>query len=149
MSDKLTKLIDEIIEQKTFSLDALDSIKKLRDKAQEQESALKFKDEMLDAKKTIELTIRAEMAVQATQLATWKTREDELKKRELTMTALEKSSAIADAKATSYIEFARLVFANRITREKVLHSTPVVIPTPGGSYTTVNTTTEDVSREDT
>ena len=43
-SYELTKAIDALVEKRTFSLDALEAIKQLRDKAEEQEVTLKRRD---------------------------------------------------------------------------------------------------------
>lgn len=101
MSNELTQVIDRLVEQKTFGLDALGAIKELRDKAAEQERQLKSKDDEIShiRAKNVEHTGRIEaMKVQIEQLLKQQAEVlDREKAADKAIYDAEKHQAVADA----------------------------------------------------
>ena len=125
-NDTLVQMIETLVQEKTFSLDALEAIKVLRDKAvklQEELDATKrtlaesrAAREALNAEKT---TLNAEKTTLNEQLNGWTTRETELLNREKTMFALEQRTAVAEAKADAFLTSMKITFAPNLVRNSV------------------------------
>lgn len=131
--DDLTKLIDTLVQQKTFSLDAVGSIKELRDKAADLETKLK-KAEEYGKRRDMELQQNAAtIGARDLQVKRWETREKELSEREAKVTDLEKSTAVAQAESHVMRDVFHTIFRNTIVRETTNRDVPVVRNYAGGS----------------
>lgn len=134
--DELYKKLDKVVEEKTFSLTAVEAIKALRteyanqiDKITQLEKKLKDSLSLIDS-------IVCRVNKQDIELKDWNERELVIKRREESMSNLEKQWACADVKAGVYKDIFDRLFQNTIVRESVQRTVKQheVIPQPG--YTT-------------
>lgn len=148
--DELTKAIDKLVEQKTFSLDAVGAIKDLRDKASSCETRLKSAEERIAARE-MELRQRdSTIVARDAEIKKWADREAAIVAREAKMAELEQRAAVEWAKAQVWDScFARL-FGNRVVRETVTSSVPIEqsYSGGGGSFVSHHTKTDQVVREE-
>jgi hypothetical protein len=149
-ADELTKMIDTLVETKTFGLDAIDGVKALRDKAADLEKKLIAAG--VAAANTSEAVAKQNAAInqQLATIAAWEKREAELRAREAKMTELEKSVAVESAKSFVWDTCFSRLFANRVVRESTTSNIPTSYCPPGSSYpvTQWNTETKGVTREE-
>ena len=134
--DELYRKLDAVVEEKTFSLTAVEAIKSLRtefsrqvDKIIELETKIKTKMELVES-------LNNKVAKYEAELKIWNERELVIKKREESMINLEKLWACADVKSGVYKDIFDKLFGNTIVRESVQRTVKQheVIPQPG--YTT-------------
>jgi predicted RNase H-like nuclease (RuvC/YqgF family) len=131
MTEQLTAVIDDLIRERTFSLEGVESIKKLRDRAAALEAELKRAVDTVAAetKRNAELTATNEVLKARDQGMT--KRETDVTAREGRITALEKDTAVAQAKADTLNNVFSTIFRNTIVRETANRQ---VAPGPSGSY---------------
>jgi hypothetical protein len=148
--NELTNLIDTLVQQKTFSLEAVGLIKDLRDKAADLENKLKNSQVNGEHQRRDIQNNEAAIRRQNDELAKWAKREADIQAREAKMTELEKMVAVETTRATVYSVCMDKMLANRIVRESIQHSEPHTYIRPGDSYpqTTYQTRTQDTSREE-
>jgi regulator of replication initiation timing len=118
-NDTLIQMIEGLVNEKTFSLDAVEAIKKLRDKAELLQTQLAdlTKRNLEHIENNAKLTREKEEL--RDQLNTWKNRESELKKREDKMHELDIRTAVAQAKSEAYFDSMKVVFAPNIVRNSI------------------------------
>lgn len=118
-NDTLVQMIETLVQEKTFSLDALEAIKVLRDKAVKLQEELERKNKSLDSAlaRVSELTV--EKAAATEQLGVWKKRETDLLARERIMYGLEQRTAVAEAKADAFLTSMKITFAPNLVRNSV------------------------------
>ena len=130
MSSELTYLIDKLVADKTFSVEAAEGIKRLRDanmaltdKVQELEAESKSTEDSYFA-------LKRQHDDQAFRLSMLSQREANIAKRELEMTKLEKEKAVAEAKLDGFREGVSTVWKPSQVREVVQSTVPLM----GHSY---------------
>lgn len=125
MTDKLTDLIDQMVETKTFSLDALTAIKALKDKAQSQEAQIERLNALSDRQcQVVEDGVTENSKLRAMISAHFE-READLLKREAKVLDLQLAEARAVATAAALRESFGIVFKNTTVRESIQRSTAV------------------------
>ncbi|SFT11580.1 hypothetical protein [Methylobacterium sp. yr668] len=132
MDSKLATAIDELVEKRTFGLDALGAIKGLRDKAIEQDARI---DELLarvEERDQVIGGLRHEKAQVQAALDAMKAREAEMSAREAKTRDLELKEASATARATAYGEVFGTIFRNVTVRENAIRQLPFKNVQPGG-----------------
>ena len=121
----LTIAIDKIVTEKTFSMDGVKAIEALREKAETQFQALTAE---IEFSKMLRHDLREKddriKAYEAREARLAK-REEDLSKREVAITALEKDTAVANAKFNVLDSFTGRLLANRIVRETILNTQPI------------------------
>ncbi len=123
--DELTQLIDKMVHEKTFSMEGVEAVKALRDKAQDMEAELtRIKAGYEREKQQVSAWERKNGAAE-NRLKAWEAREQALQKRELTMTELEKAAAVARAKEETFRECVGLVFRNSTLRREMFGQQPI------------------------
>ena len=147
MDTRLQDVLDGIIQDKTFSMEAVDAIKALRDDLQ------KEKDErarLLTELQVIELNrdrLADDFKEVDGELSRWRSREDDLLKRESKISQLEKAEAVAQAKADAVGLCFDSVFRNTVFREEFNKSIPCGVDEFGnprsGTETGIVTKTKD------
>lgn len=125
-------LIDKAVEEKTFSLDALTAVQKIKEQATKLDRDLKNAQQSLEHQKRetdreSTARARAEEKVKA-----WDAREAAIVAREAKLTELEKQSAVAQAESRVYFTVIDKMFANRQFRETVMESNMTPVPSAGG-----------------
>lgn len=123
--DELTKVIDKLVEQKTFGLDALGAIKDLRDKAAKQEENLKDAKREIDERRGAEIRASNEVKRLTFVVNDWTQRQAELENRERKVFDLEKASAVAVAESKVWDRAFSSIFKNTIVREQINRDIPV------------------------
>jgi chromosome segregation ATPase len=128
MTNKVTEAIDEMVREKTFSLDALNAINDLKTKARIMEGALDAaQKDVAKAKEDARLMSERYSECNA-EVNAFKTREADLEKRERAIFEHEKASAVAQARSQAFGEAFGMVFRNTVVRETVNKSVPVAGP---------------------
>lgn len=149
MTNDLTRAIDALVEQKTFSLDALEAIKALRDKAGELEknaaaqatTITRLGEEVVEARRQNEAHLQRKGAIDK--------RETDVAARELKIGELEKSAAVTAAVSATWSACFDKLFANRIVRERLQTSVPIERQYPGGgNYVEQHHRTDDVTKQE-
>lgn len=125
-TDELTKLIDTLVEQKTFGLDALGPIKDLRDKAARQETALNNANNSILEYRRDMAAKDAEISRLQSDINDWSQRQAEMENRERKVFDLEKASAVAVAKSEVWGDAFHSIFKNTIVRETINRDVPLV-----------------------
>lgn len=149
MTDKrLTDIIDTIVSEKTFTAEGLRAIENIRGRAETLETQLTIANGHIQ-------TLNKEAAEKGNEISRLKKRENDLllregavAEREKKMTALEMSSAVAQAKSDVLDKVVSGMLANRQIRESIVSSVPVFEPYHGGggSWST-RSRSDDVTRE--
>lgn len=151
-SDELTKMIDNLVETKTFGLDAIDGVKALRDKAADLEKKLKAADTANVEARRNTLELEGINKTQTDRLVAWEKRLFDLTTREAKITDLEKTVAVETTRAATLDSCMSRMLANRSVRESFTSSVPLVTPPtyPGGPHnTTWQTETKNTTKEET
>lgn len=147
-TDELTKLIDNLVEQKTFGLDALGPIKDLRDRAAKQEAALKESSDRIGKLEALGYQKDNKIKLLESDVRDWAQRQAEIENRERKVFELEKASAVAVAQSGVWSDAFHTIFKNTITRESINRSSPIAVNSSGGgSYVSNYETKENVVRE--
>lgn len=118
-NDNLVQMIETLVQEKTFSLDALEAIKALRDKAESLQRTLAETQTNLAAQRDLSASLTAERDAIRAELNLWKARETELEKRERSIFALELKAAVAEAKAEAWQTSMKITFAPNLVRNSV------------------------------
>ena len=140
---QLTALIDQLVQDRTFSVEGVEAIAALRERAADLES---FNDGLERA--TTELRREKELAEGGasrleTELKLCRDREDAVAEREDKVTALELNAACAQARAETFKECFGIVFKNTEVRREMFGSVPVADPS---GYSQSQPTSETVTR---
>jgi len=128
VTDKLTDVIDEMVRNKTFSLDALEAVKGLKDRAIEQEKKIERLDSLLATRAESEARLRAENSTLQRTIDDHAKNEISLREREAKVLTLELAEARSTATAGALREAFGIVFKNTTIRESVQRSTAVAVP---------------------
>jgi len=133
----LTSYIDKVVHEKTFSLEAVQAINDIKEHATTLEVNLKNRTNDLERRKWEINQHEAKIHSLETQVKDWQKREADLKAREVKITELEKDRAVAIAVQSNSMECMRMMLANRIVRENIQESIPLMQQAPPGGYSTV------------
>lgn len=115
----LEQIIDKMVADKTFSLDAMEAVKKLKDTAAKTASDLEVaRRELKDSKQYAE-TLSSTLSSVRAELSAWTTRDASLTKREAEITQLEKTAAVEAARAEAFRWSMSTVFAPNVVRTAV------------------------------
>lgn len=134
-------MLDSLVEKKTFSLDAMTAIQKLKERA-----GFDAKD-LQRTKYDLAATIRERDNYQSKYEKFFK-REAELTARENILTTLERDVAVAKAVQGAYKDMFDRMFANRQTRELINTQNWVPNPSPSGGYPVPMTDTKDITKRE-
>jgi hypothetical protein len=118
-NDTLVQMIETLVQEKTFSLDALEAIKVLRDKAVKLQEELDATKRMLESINAAREVLSTEKTHLLMQLDTWIKRESDLLARERNMFALEQRTAVAEAKADAFLMSMKITFAPNLVRNSL------------------------------
>lgn len=125
MSDEakeLLILIDKMVEEKTLNLDAIESVKSLKDSVNGLERTLTQTVDDRDECRTKLTKKEIEITQMRAELSQWKAREKNLVEREDERHVADMSAAIANAKAETAIDMFRTVFKNTGIRREMFGS---------------------------
>lgn len=136
--DDLTKAIDKLLNEKTFTVEAVRGIEELRKRAERMEQELKGTTDLSAKYEKESEKLRSENAV-------LKAREAALAEREKKMTDLERTAAVEAAKTAVWSECFTKIFANRVVREHVNDSVPLMNQQ---GYVQRDYSSKDVTREE-
>lgn len=131
-TDNLVELIDTLVTQSTFSLDAVKGIEALRVSAAKSQYDLDTYQRMYREKSN-------EFDQLGTRYNDLIKRATDIEAREKATSALELKVAVAEARAAVYSEVVGKMFGNRILREQALVGH--VVPTPQG-YPSLHSTSD-------
>jgi len=138
---ELTDLIDRMVVEKTFSLDALEVVKELKNRAELLEGQLKANRDLAENAKRREEEAKAENALLQMEIGVLKARETAVAEREKTVTAMEQRVAVAEAREKAGIEMAERFLKLPSVRRNVTESIGHVVPTGTPPYPSVYTAT--------
>lgn len=143
-TDNLTAAIDELILGKTFSLDGVEAIKKLRDRAAVLDAQLATAQaQNSDLSKQLSNS-REQVATLTANASAVTLREATVMVRESKITELEKSAAVSAAKSDVYSTVFNTIFRNTVVRESMTKQVAVPYSGGGASMQQVN---ESMSRD--
>lgn len=145
----LTELIDQLVNEKTFSLEGVKAIEQMRQKAEQQQAKI----EALAARSAEQVTeiaqLKADNERKAAELTEIKKREADLKVRETAVAAHETLAAVSKAEAAAYKHSMEIVFKPNTVREKIVNTIPLSQNMQGGgSYVAGYSKTDEVTREE-
>ena len=123
--DELTKLIDQMVQEKTFSMEGVAAINELREQAELMQKTIKQLQESFKKENECANRLRNDNDALKGELKNWRAREEKLTNRESKITELEKDRAVANAKADTFRECVGLVFRNTTVRENMVGTRPV------------------------
>jgi regulator of replication initiation timing len=142
-SKELTDMIDRLVTEKTFGLDALDSVKALKNKAERLENELDLTQKRTNK---LEGDIAAQIAENARlnlEIGKIAGREAAVKAREEKIHELETASAVARAESSVWERATRIVFAPNTVREKIVRNSGGGTNGPNSEYRSHSTFTND------
>lgn len=145
MSDIL-KMIDELVEQKTFSLDALSAIKALREEAKVQAAEIVKLKDSVKYQEAEKQRFERDLRHAESKLDKIAAREQAVAERESKITQLELDKAVASASLTSFKEACGMFLKNTIVRESVSSNARRPMPGPTGSYPIISDESGSESR---
>jgi hypothetical protein len=133
MNNTLLEQIDALVASKTFSLDALDSIKKIKDDFQKTLGSLEYAEAKLaDANKTI-ASMTSELARERANVSAL---EANIKVNETLVAEGQKAiweKKIAEGVASAYMHSMEIVFKPSATRETIQRNVAKPVPGSGGN----------------
>lgn len=140
--EDILKLIDKAVEEKTFSLDGLSAVQKIKDQVILSNARIEELTTWLKQKEKHNDELKAAIKEKEFEIAKWKTRENELVEREKKHIDLEKNCAVSVAVQIAQDKMFERLFANRQFRESVVESSTRAVPNqvPGGYPTTLTET---------
>lgn len=119
MNKELTEAFEKLLVEKTFTADALEGIKKLKDKALELENNSKnLQEARFKAEQRVDELV-ALCAERLNELNAWKAREAALIEREKKVFENEKNAAVAQAESAAFKHSLGVVFAAPSMRREV------------------------------
>lgn len=148
MSIDIVKQIDDLVASKTFSLDALEGIKAIKDEHQRVLRDLQAKAEMLDLKRQENLALREEIGRKQAAIEELQTKVEGMSLQASNGAAAIWEKKIAEASAAAYKDALQIVFKPNAVRESVHHSIPVMVTSNGNSYPQNVQHQQHITRED-
>lgn len=147
--DQIMQQIDDLVASKTFSLDALEGIKKIKDamtQAIMERDEYKKQGDSLHTKLTEEITTNTQLKE---QLAAAKIKTESLEVELKAAAAAIWEKQIAEASADAYKDALHTVFKPHAVRETIMRNHAVAVPVANGSgYLQTVQNTDNVIRED-
>ena len=143
--DDLTKLIDQIVEDKTFSLEAVKIIEELRATAISLEEEVSQINKTYIAEQATSKELRKKNDLLTARVMKISDREKAVEAREAKITELEKAKAVAQAQASTYQSCMELVFRNTVVRREMLGSVPIIDSSGYHTQQTSSETTTEVA----
>jgi len=139
---RLTAAIDELVQEKTFSLESVGAISALREKAKEMETKIENMQKTIDT--TSEDMKKDGLTIEDLQnsLSKFRDRERLLIEREGKANALDRKYAVAVGQSEVYKECFGVVFRNTSIRKEMFGMTPV---RDASGYPTGQSTSETVT----
>jgi predicted RNase H-like nuclease (RuvC/YqgF family) len=145
-SNTLADLIEQMVAEKTFGLDALASVQALKTKAIEQETKIKNL-QILNEQRTEEIAgLRRRISSDERKESERLEREQKVAEREKRVTEMEKNEAVAMAKASVLQDVFGTIFKNTTIRENNLKALPFTHVNNGHSHSGYQGQRETVER---
>lgn len=116
---ELYRQLDSIVEEKTFSLEAVNAIKKMREEYKGSLNKNVMNENTIKEYLLSNENMSKRVKLLEIDIAEWNKRENGLKMREESMATLEKSWACEQVRAGAYKEMFDRLFGNTIVRESV------------------------------
>lgn len=154
--EEVNKIIEQMVAEKTLSLEGLKSVDILKQKLVDAEAKIEeltrrveVKDNIVKSRDTDIYTLKSKITGLENQVQTWVTREAELLAREAARYACEKTAAVNEAQAVAYKYALDTVFKPAIMRETVWSNTNKAVPVTTNGYTTTynESSSESINRE--
>lgn len=122
----IIEIVDKLIQEKTFSLDALSAIEELKEKAAELGNSLSEAQDACNQYDSDLTKSESHLASASLDIEHWEKRESELKEREANVFLNERAKAVAQARAEVFDHCFKTVFANVTIRRNI--SRQVAVP---------------------
>lgn len=144
----LLDMIQKMVEDKTFSLEGLQAIAKLRENAVENQTKILRYEEIIKDIKLENERFREVHRELTKNIEDWKaaekTKETAMAAREKNVSSLETRTAVAEAKESTLQSVFQTLFKNTVVRESVQRSVVSEIPAQyAGGYPTTHTRVGD------
>ena len=133
MTDKLTDAIDQLVQEKTFSLDALNAVGRLRDRAVAQEQQIRSLETLRESQGRAISDLQEQVRQLAEQEVGLRERERKVAEREAKAQQLEVETAVAVAKSETFGIVFNTIFRNTAVRERVVRNETQFVSGPHGA----------------
>ena len=147
--EDLNKVLDKVIEERTFSLEAVEAIKRLREELDVTKVKLTELNLDYESLKSDFNSLEQFKEQSDSEIKGWSNRFKELKEREKRITDLEKSEAVASVSYDVASRFLDALLKNTVFREQTQKTlaTPVKGGSGSGGYTQLDNVTETTQKE--
>lgn len=136
MTQTLTDAIDQLVNEKTFNLDALTAIQELKTKAVAQDRRIQAQDETIAYRDSELARMKGQISTLQREAEKAAGREAELVQREGRVRELELKEAVSTAKGETLEKVFGTIFANVKVRETATRQLPFSSIQPGGYQNT-------------
>jgi hypothetical protein len=148
MTPELENSIQDLINDRTFSLEAVEKIKALRDKLQKTEEILETNDNLKDTYYKNWNNFQNKHELNLKKLKIWEQAEADLIQREKNITKLECEVKMYRELANAHREDFAAVFKNPITSKTIYDTIPLTMEySGGGSFVEDHKTTKQTTEE--
>lgn len=145
---ELSEMIDALVREKTFSLDAIDAVKALRDKAKDLEQTIERRNGDLATVSKNAANMEREIGALKREIESLSKIHDGIAEREAKVVENEKLAAVAKAESAAYKHALETVFRPNTVRERVIDNIPIAVDSGGYSSVSTYSTSKDVVREE-
>ncbi|QRE00166.1 hypothetical protein [Burkholderia phage BCSR5] len=121
MSDtqNILKVVDDLVLQKTLTVEAAEGLVKLRERVKSLEAANESLKASLTESQRENADYKGRLDRTIADLRVLQEKESSVREREAKVTELERKAAVAQAEASAYLTSMKIVFAPNIVRESV------------------------------
>lgn len=138
--DALNSTIQQLLTEKTLSLEALPHIQKLKDTVAEQEKQIEILTSKVENHKAENRDLSSRLSAVVAERDRLQAAETALSGREARIFALEKEAAVAEARSSAYRDSMAIVFAPNAVRQRVQAMSGHTLP--NGQYANQNEDSE-------
>jgi DNA anti-recombination protein RmuC len=146
MADSLTEVIDKLVQERTFGLEGLEGVKRIKDHAATLEQKLKDSQEAVTGRDMSIRSYISEIAELRAIIEKHHARDADLTKREAKVRELEMREAVSTARAQTMESVFGTIFKNVTVREQNLRQLPFTYSNNGGPSTSYSAQPETVER---
>jgi hypothetical protein len=146
MADSLTEVIDKLVQERTFGLEGLEGVKRIKDQAVTLERKLKESQDTITGRDISIRSYIAEIAELRTVVDALRAKDADVTKREAKVRELEMKEAVATAEARTMHSVFGTIFRNVIVREQAVKQLPFSNTQNGYSNTGYVAQPESVER---
>jgi chromosome segregation ATPase len=146
MADSLTDVIDKLVQERTFGLEGLEGVKRIKDQAVTLERKLKESQDLVAQRDREIRSYHDQISELRTIVEKHHALVADLEKRETKVRELEMKEAVSTARAQTMESVFGTIFKNVTVREQNLRQLPFTYSNNGGPSTSYSAQPETVER---